>query len=73
MTKFTSFFRFLWLIVLFSILFIDRDNKLVVLVTIISLIILTLVTIIRALISRNEWRKMINDGDVKIKDKISFD
>ena len=28
MTKFTFFFRLLWLIVLFSILFIDRDNRL---------------------------------------------
>ena len=37
------------------------------------LILLTIITIIRALISRNEWRKIIDDGDVEIKDKISFD
>ncbi len=37
-----------------------------------SLFILTLITILRVIESRNEWRKIIDDGDVEIKDKISF-
>ena len=44
-----------------------------VLVVISMLLILTCITIIRAFESREEWRKMIKDGDVEIKDKISFD
>ena len=36
------------------------------------LIIISFVTIVRSLNSRNEWRKMINDGDVEVKDKINF-
>tara|TARA_B100000959_G_C14435917_1_gene400572 strand:- start:207 stop:332 length:126 start_codon:yes stop_codon:yes gene_type:complete len=37
------------------------------------LLLLTAITIIRTLISRNEWRKMIEDGEVEVKNKISFD
>ena len=73
MTKFTIFFRLLWLIVLAFILFLDRNNSLMVVSSIIILILLTIITIIRALISRNEWRKMIEDGEVEVKNKISFD
>ena len=37
------------------------------------LLFLTVITVIRALESRNQWRRMIDEGDVEIKDKISFD
>ena len=37
------------------------------------LLILTCITVIRVLESRNQWRRMIEDGDVEVKDKISFD
>jgi len=73
MTKFTIFFRFTWLITLLSFTFIDRNNKILVWVMIFILLLLTTITIIRALISRNEWRKMIEDGEVEVKNKISFD
>ena len=73
MTKFTIFFRLLWLITLLSFTFIDRNNKILVWGMIFLLLILTVITIIRALISRNEWRKMIEDGEVEVKNKISFD
>ena len=73
MTKFTIFFRLVWLITLLSFTFIDRNNKILVFLMIFLLLILTIITIIRILISRNEWRKMIEDGDVEIKNKISFD
>jgi hypothetical protein len=42
-------------------------------IVIFSLVILTIITVLRALESRNQWRRMIKDGDVEIKDKISFD
>ena len=73
MTNFTIFFRLLWLITLLSFAFIDRNNKILVWGMILLLLILTVITIIRALISRNEWRKMIEDGEVEVKNKISFD
>ena len=73
MTKFTLFFRFLWLITIISIFFIDRSNPLSSYIVIAVLLILTIITVIRALESRNQWRRMIKEGDVEIKDKISFD
>tara|TARA_Y100000758_G_C15768625_1_gene318650 strand:+ start:194 stop:331 length:138 start_codon:yes stop_codon:yes gene_type:complete len=42
-------------------------------IVIFLLVILTIITVLRALESRNQWRRMIKDGDVEIKDKISFD
>jgi len=73
MTKFTLFFRFLWFVTVISILFIDRDNSIMIYSLITMLLILTMITVIRALESRNQWRRMIKEGDVEIKDKISFD
>ena len=69
MTKFTIYFRLVWLITLLSFTIIDRNNKILVWVMIFLLFILTLITIIRALNSRNEWRKMIDDGEVEIPDE----
>ena len=40
--------------------------------TISLLVILSFITILRSLDSRNQWRKIIEDGDVEIKDKIEF-
>ena len=58
---------------IFLIITIDRDNRLMVLSTILLLIIISTITIIRSINSRNEWRQIIDDGDVEIKDKIKFD
>ena len=73
MTKFTIFFRISWFITIILILFIDTDNSIMVYSIISMLLILTCITVIRALESRNQWRRMIEDGDVEVKDKISFD
>ena len=73
MTIFTIFFRISWLITIILILFIDRNNTIMVYSIISALLILSIITVIRALESRNQWRRMIEDGDVEIKDKISFD
>ena len=73
MTPFTIFFRISWFITIVLILFIDTDNSIMVYSIISMLLILTCITVIRALESRNQWRRMIEDGDVEIKDKISFD
>ncbi len=73
MSKFTIFFRLLWIGLIFSFMFFfDRENKIMIIIQLSSLFILTLITILRTIESRNEWRKIIDDGDVEIKDKISF-
>ena len=70
MTKFTIFFRIMWLLLILSFLFFDRENFLVIIIQIILLFVLTAITVIRTIESRNEWRKMIKDGDVEIKNHL---
>ena len=65
--------KLVWITTFFLIITIDRDNRVMVLFTIILLIIISTITIIRSINSRNEWRQIIDDGDVEIKDKIKFD
>ena len=43
-----------------------------VILTIGLLFFITIITVVRSLVSRNEWREIIEDGDVQIKDKIEF-
>ena len=64
--------RFIWIFTIFLIIFLDRNNKYQVILTISVLIIISIITAIRSLISRNEWRQIIKDGDIEIKDKIKF-
>ncbi len=73
-SKYISYFiKMIWFIVFLLIIFIDRDNSFQKYITIIFLLIISAITVIRALNSRNEWREIIEDGDVEIKEKISFD
>ena len=62
----------MWFITILLIIFLDRENKIMVILSLVLLIVMSTITIIRSLDSRNEWRKMIEDGDVEIKDKIKF-
>jgi len=65
--------KFLWILTFILVLTIDRDNHIMVLITIMLLFLVSSITIIRSINSRNEWRRIIEDGDVEIKDKIKFD
>ena len=69
---FSYLIKFGWFVIALLIIFLDRNDPTMVIITIASLISLTVVTIIRSLVSRDEWRKLIKDGDVEIKDKIKF-
>ena len=69
---FNYFFKSLWILVFILIMFIERDNIYMVIFTIVLLSILTFITFLRSIDSRNQWRKIIEDGDVEIKDKIEF-
>ena len=64
--------KIVWTIVFLLIVFLDRNNSTMVIITIGLLFFITFITIIRSLVSRNEWREIIEDGDVEIKDKIKF-
>ena len=64
--------KIVWTIVFLLIVFLDRNNSTMVIITIGLLFFITLITTIRSLVSRNEWREIIEDGDVEIKDKIKF-
>ena len=69
---FNYIFKIIWFITFCLIVFLDRNNFYMVVFTILILLFITTVTVIRSLNSRNEWRKLIKDGDVEVKDKISF-
>ena len=60
----------IWFFLIFSFFLIDRENMIMVSILLVLLFILTGITIIRVLESRNEWRKMIKNGDVEIKNHL---
>ena len=60
----------IWLVLIISFLFIDRENMIMVSIFLFFLFILTGITVVRVIESRNEWRKMIEDGDVEIKNHL---
>ena len=62
----------MWFVAFLLIIFLDRTNKFMIIITLSLLFLMTFITIIRSLNSRNEWRKLIEEGDVEIKDKIKF-
>ena len=63
----------IWFITILLVITIDRNDFSMVSFTIILLLIISFITVVRSFNSRNEWRKIIEDGDVEIKDKIKFD
>ena len=65
--------KFIWCLIFFLVIFLDRNNLLMVSITISLLLLISLITIVRSINSRNEWREIIDNGEVEIKDKISFD
>jgi len=74
MSKYISYIiKLTWFIVFLLIVFIDRENSIQKFSTIVILLFISIITVIRSLNSRNEWREIIEDGDVEIKEKISFD
>ena len=69
---FNYIIKAIWLLTFLLIIFIDRNNIFMVISTISLLLFITFITVLRSLDSRNEWRKMIDEGDVEIKEKIKF-
>ncbi len=65
--------KILWSATFLLIIFIDRNSGTMIFITISLLLFMSIITVIRSINSRNEWRQMIDDGEVEIKEKISFD
>ena len=61
MNYFTKIYRLSWAILLILIFFLDRDNPYWVITTILLLVFLSCIAILRALESRKEWRKYIEE------------
>ena len=69
MNLFTKFYRLSWLILFLLLIFLDRQNSYLVIVTILLLLILSAIAVLRSLESRNEWRKFLDeDGEILDKD-----
>ena len=74
MSKYISYIiKLTWFVVFLLIIFIDRENSIQKFSTIAILLFISIITVTRSLNSRNEWREIIENGDVEIKEKISFD
>ena len=70
MTPFTKVYRFAWLVLVILLVFFNRTNALWVWGTLILLVLLTVIAVVRALESRNEWREIIKEDnlDKTVKD-----
>jgi hypothetical protein len=58
---FTRFFRFLWLLFFILLIFLDRDIFAVKVGLIVFVLMLTAITVVRALESKKEWGEIVKD------------
>ena len=68
---FTRLFRLLWLLFFILLIFLDRDVFAVKMGLITFVLILTVITILRALESKKEWGEIVNDLDEDEKELFS--
>jgi hypothetical protein len=68
---FTRLFRLLWLLFFILLIFLDRDIFAVKMGLIAFVLILTAITILRALESKKEWGEIVNDLDEDEKELFS--
>ena len=64
MNLFTKLYRLSWLILLMLLIFLDRQNTFWVIVTILLLLILSAISVLRFLESRNEWREYLEEESI---------
>lgn len=71
MKHFTLIYRLSWLFVIFLLAILDRQNIVMVTIIISFVIVLTAIGVLRALESRNEWRKIAEEDKAdEIFDKL---
>lgn len=68
---FTRIFRLIWILFFILLIFLDRDIFAVKVGLIIFVIILTAITILRALQSKKEWGEIVNNLDEDEKEIFS--
>ena len=61
MSNFTKIYRFAWTFLIILLIFFDRNNISLVILVIVLLFILSSIAILRAIESRNQWRKYIKE------------
>ena len=61
MKIFTKIYRFCWLLMVILIVFFDRENTYQSWFSIALLLVLSFISVLRFLESRNEWRRIINE------------
>jgi len=61
MAIFTKIYRTAWMVLIILIVFLDRNNLYWVVGTITLLLLLSGISVLRFLDSRNEWRKIIQE------------
>lgn len=61
MKIFTKIYRLSWLLMVILIVFFDRNNTYQSWFSIVLLLVLSFISVLRFLESRNEWRKIINE------------
>ena len=61
MNIFNKIYRAAWLVLIILIIFLDRNNFIWVIGTIILLLLLSCIAVLRFLDSRNEWREIIEE------------
>ena len=68
---FTRLFRLLWLLFFILLIFLDRDVFAVKMGLIAFVLILTVITVLRALESKKEWGEIVSDLDEDEKELFS--
>ncbi len=61
MKIFTKIYRLSWLLMVILIVFFDRNNTYQSWFSIVLLLVLSFISVLRFLESRNEWRRIINE------------
>ena len=64
MTGFTKFYRFAWMCLIGLLIFLDRQNIYLVILTISLLFILSTIAILRAIESRKQWREYFKQEEL---------
>ena len=68
---FTRIFRLTWILFFILLIFLDRDIFAVKISLIVFVLILTVITILRALQSKKEWGEIVNNLDEDDKELFS--
>jgi len=66
-TVFTKIYRFLWIALVIMLIFFDRQNIYLVVMTLIILFFVSGIAVLRAIESRKQWRLYIKEENLEDK------